>query len=314
MHRPSITALSLAHWTTKAINQECGMAYHVYEKKRRQQYVDYFAQHTKLRCPRQAHSAKNLRAALPPGRGDIQTLIPQNAWHVHARSGKSSQTLALALLGNAARLDPSLSWFWRAFDLPAPLGHQHPSFAFERSLSTFDLNEKPRATVLDFAVDGPNIFVAVETKWTEAGLGTCSCSQGGADSPDIGGYCSERVLSRKCYWQAAEQFFGLPAERLPLFGCPISPAYQAIRNVAAAQKLAAGKRPFGFILIYDQENPYFHTTGKWPGWPAILRAHLVGHERDGFYFRAISWQDLLIHLPLDERVRRWAMEKHQIGR
>ena len=313
MHRTSTTTLALAQWTNHAIDQECGAAYRRYEKARRQQYIDYFARHPELRCPHHAHSAKSLAAALPPGWGEqLETLIPRNAWHVHARSGKSSQTLALALLGSATRLDSSLSWFWPAFDLPAPSRQQNPSFTFERSLSTSLLNEKPRATVLDFAVDDPGCFAAVETKWTEQGLGVCSCTSHNDGGPDAGGYCAERVVNRKQYWQVAEELFGLPAERLPLFGCPISPAYQAIRNVAAAQKLADGKRPFAFVLLYDAENPYFRATGTWPGWPAILSEHLKRHERIGFHFRAISWQELVSKLALDGGVRHWAKEKHQL--
>ena len=314
MHHASPSSLSLSHWTTRAIDQECGPAYRRYEKARRQQYLEYFTRHPELRCPQQPHSAKSLAAALPPGWGEqLETLIPQNAWHVHARSGKSSQTLALTILGSAARLDPSFRWFWRAFDLPAPSNRQNPSFWFERSLPPSLLNEKPRATVLDFAVDNPGCFAAVETKWTEQGLGVCSCASRNDGGPDAGGYCAARVVNRKYYWQVAEELFGLSTARLPLFGCPISPAYQAIRNVAAAQKLADGKRPFTFVLLYDAENPYFRATRTWPGWPAVLRTHLNGHEKSGFYYRACSWQNLLPKLPLDGQIRHWTREKHRLG-
>lgn len=314
MHRTPPSALSLAHWTSQAIDQECGPSYRQYEKARRQQYLEYFARYPDLRCPRQVHSAKSRTAALPSDCDDLATLIPRNAWHVHARSGKSSQTLALAILGSAARLDPSLAWFWRAFNLPTRTTAQpQPSFAFERSLSPADLNEKPRATVLDFAVDDPGCFVAAETKWTEAGLGTCSCIEDVTGNPNMGSHCSERVSGRQAYWQVAERYFGLPAERLPLFGCPISPVYQAVRNVAAAERLAGGKRPFAFVLLYDEQNPYFRPTGAWPGWPEVLQAHLGGHRSRGFYFCACSWQSLVPKLPLQSYVRSWLEEKHQLG-
>lgn len=311
MHDNLPAALSLAKWTTHAIDQQCGAAYRQYEKARRQQYLDYFAQHPELRCLTQAYSARTVTAALPPGWGELQTLIPRPVLHRYARSGKSSQLLALALLGVAARRDPSLGWFWRALDLPAPsTKQQFPYFAFERSLSASHLGEKPHTTQLDFAVDDPGFFVAVETKWTEQGLGICSCAPRGEGSPCAGGYCADRVLGRKRYWRVSEDFFGLPARRLPLFGCPISPAYQAVRNVAAAQRLANGKRPFAFVLIFDEENPHFRPTGTWPGWPAVLRAHLDGHEHQGLYFRACSWQELVLRLPLDDQTTHWAKEKH----
>ena len=195
MHNAPPAELSVAHWTSQASDRECRAAYHRYEKARRQQYIDYFARHPDLRCPQQAHSANSLTAALPPGCGCLQTLIPPNAWHVHARSGKSSQTLALALLGSAARLDPSFGWFLRFLDLPAPkFKLPYPSFAFERSLSPTHLNETPRVTVLDFLLDSPSFVVAVETKWTEQGLGVCSCGSSGEGSPQPGGSCAERVL------------------------------------------------------------------------------------------------------------------------
>ena len=151
MHRTSPTALSLTHWTTKAIDQECATAYRRYERARREQYLEFFATHPDLRCPQQAHSARTIAAALPPGCGELQTLIPRHAWHVYARSGKSSQTLAVALLGDAAQRDPSLRWFWRAFGLRTPSKNEHPTYAFERTLPSSLLNEKPHATVLDFA-------------------------------------------------------------------------------------------------------------------------------------------------------------------
>ena len=313
MHRTPITSFPLAHWTSHAIDQECGTAYHRYEKARRQQYVDYFTRYPELRCRQHGHSAKSLAAALPSGWDDLQTLIPRNAWHVHARSGKSSQTLALALLGCATRLDPSFGWFWRAFDLPAPVSTQLPPVAFERQLPSSLLNEKPRATVLDFVVDDPGCFVAVETKWTEPGFGTCSCAPSGTGDPCPGGHCAERIIRREHYWRVAERFFGLPAWRLPLFGCPISPLYQVIRNVAAAEQLANGERPFAFAMIYDAENPYFRPGKIWPGWPALLQAHLENHEAHGFRFRARSWQELARVIPMDEPVRQWAQEKHGLG-
>ena len=313
MHRTSNATIPLDHWTSRAIDHECRTAYRQYEKTRCLQYIKYFDRHPELRCPRQSHSARSLAAALPPGWGEqLETLIPRNAWHVHARSGKSSQTLALALLGSAARLDPSLRWFWRAFNLPAPSSQQKSAFRFEQSLPPSLLDEKPRATVLDFAVDHPGFFVAVESKWTEQGLGVCSCGSRNDGSPNAGGYCAARVVNRKDYWRVAEELFGLPTGRLPLFGCPISPAYQAIRNVAAAQKLADGKRPFAFVLLYDAEDPYFRATGTWPGWPAVLGEHLKRHEQIGFHFHATSWQELVPKLPLDGAVRRWAKEKHRL--
>ena len=126
--------------------------------------------------------------------------------------------------------------------------------------------------------------------------------------PSIG-ECSERILPRTGYWNAAQQMFRLPA-RTPTAYCPISTAYQAVRNVAAARVLTGGRKAI-FLLIYDANNPYFRPTGEWPGWPAVLASTLP--ETDSFVFRAVTWQKLISLLPLDDEAVRWARDKHQLS-
>jgi hypothetical protein len=50
--------------------------------------------------------------------------------HPHHRSGNSSQTLALGLLGTAAWRDRSLEWWWESLDLPGPTG-MTPRFIYD---------------------------------------------------------------------------------------------------------------------------------------------------------------------------------------
>ena len=102
-------------------------------------------------------------------------------------------------------------------------------------------------------------------------------------------------LALGCFddWQAAREYFDLPPERLPLLPCQLSAVYQAVRNVAAARRLAANRRSFAFLLIYDATNPFFRSTGAWPGWPAVLHSVLDTHAARGLIFRAISWQKLM---------------------
>ena len=137
-------------------------------------------------------------------------------------------------------------------------------------------------------------------------MGTCSCAQAGGDP--IVGRCSPAVLERHAYWLAAEQSFGLPP-RGDGFLCPISLGYQAIRNVAAVRALRGNRRGV-FALIYDETNPYFRQTGKWPGWPAVLSDALADSDVE---FAAVSWQDLVGRLPLDAATRQWARAKHALG-
>lgn len=151
-------------------------------------------------------------------------------------------------------------------------------------------------------VETEDIVVCIEAKLREDGMGTCSCQ-----SPER--ECSPAVLARRRYWETARQDFGL-TERTVGEPCPISLGYQAVRNAAAARALAGGRRAV-FALFYDERNPYFRATGDWPGWPDLLAASLARSER--VRFRAVSWQELVPLLPLDDAARAWAVEKHGLG-
>lgn len=138
-------------------------------------------------------------------------------------------------------------------------------------------------------------------------MGSCGCRPGAPEVAD----CSQKVLDRPLYWQAAYELFGMP-DREPGRYCPVSLGYQAIRSVAAARYLATANRSPVFALIYDQENPYFGGVGVWPGWPAVLEHTLRGQEEQ-IRFRAVSWQELLPLLPIDDDLREWAKEKHRLS-
>ena len=309
---PAIPFAPIHEWTKARINTECGLAYRRYERGLREHYVSYFNQRPWLQDASQSHSAISMSAALPPGWNQLERLLPRSAIHPHARSAKSSQTLSLALLGGALSIDPSLNWFRDAFEIEWPFTDRTARASFERELSRSDLNEEPHTTQLDFAAEDSSCFVAIESKWCERGFDVCSCLRRSEGTHLPGGYCSERVLNRPRYWEAARDFFGLPPERLPLLPCQIAPLYQVLRNVAAARQLAGVSRAFGFVLLYDESNPYFRPTGSWPGWPAVLRTHLESNKSPRFCFRAIAWQKLITRLPLDVNIRRWARIKHRL--
>ena len=232
---------------------------------------------------------------------------PRHRWYL---SGKSSQVLALGLLGVARERDPALGWFFDALDLPRPTGTD-VEVCFEHGLPPTLLNERPRVTAIDFLVAEPDGVVCVEAKWTERGMGGCSCARGkGVDKgdPGPGGHCSPRVLARPLYEEAARDLLGLPA-RESSAPCPLSFAYQVIRNVAAAVALAGADRRPVFALLYDRDNPYFGGTGSWPGWPQVL-AHTLSRSESKLIFRSCSWQELVKRMPLDEATAVWAREKH----
>jgi hypothetical protein len=305
-----ISAGGVQGWTKQLIDAQCSKAHGVYERDLKSHYVAYFKERPWLQCANRPHSARSLDAALPPEWSRLKELIPRSAWHLHCLSAKSSQTLALSIMGAAASIDPSFSWFWEAVGFhPATT---NPRFCFERLLARSDLNEEPHTTQLDLAIEDPSSFVAVESKWTEKGFDICSCLRRKEGSHQSGGYCAQRIMDRPRYWEAAKSFFNIQPERLPLLPCQIAPIYQILRNIAAARLLAQEKRWFGFVLLHDENNPYFRQCGSWPGWPAVLRAQFSALQHSRFFFRALSWQQLMKRLPLDDNFLRWASEKHRL--
>jgi hypothetical protein len=307
------SATDLEHWTKKQIDAACGRAYGAYEQELKAHYIDYFSRRPTLRCRRHAYSAATLAVALPPGWEHLQRLMPAHAFHRYARSERSSQLLALALLGSCSVEDPSLGWLSRVLDLPTSRRSRETSpFAFEFSLEPTALGEDPRVTTLDYIARINDVTVVAECKWSErGGLGRCSCLRDDGN-PDPGNRCASRVEIRHAYWQTAYHDFGLPVARDPRRPCSLSLAYQAVRNVAAARFLS-GDKPGLFLLVFDQNNPYFRHTGAWPGWPALLRQTLaVKNTCSRFRFHAVSWQYLIPRLPLPPQVRRWALEKHRL--
>jgi hypothetical protein len=302
---------SLYAWTKPQLHTACHVDYRSYYNDKTERAKAYFAAREHLKDPAHAYKAKDIAAALPPGWEGLADLIPRNLRHLHHLSGNSSQLLALGLLGAARRLDASHNWLWGALR-PLPPARSFPvSGRPEVELNANMLGEDPpRVTSIDYLVEDEELVMCIECKWAEEGIGGCSCARDGGD-PSIGS-CREAVRNhRPLYWSTAADVFHLPG-RKDGQPCPLSPVYQAVRNVAAALELrpAGGVAVFG--LIYDAANPYFSGCGKWPGWPTVLEKTLDGAHPD-LRFRAISWQELMPLLPLDADVRTWASEKYGLG-
>ena len=299
----------LGTWTGHEIYEECRDAHSAYARGKTGSYVAYFAAHPELRDEHHPYKARDLAAALPEEWGGLADYLPGTGRHQHHLSGNSSQVLALGLLGVGARLDGSLGWLWEALGsstspLPSRSVSSAPQWQFELTLAPDVLGEQPRQTSIDFAASDASALLCIECKWVEAGFGTCNCS---APAP-LTGTCSDRVLARAAYWTTAYEVFHLP-EREVGKACPLSFAYQAVRNAAAARALAQDDQLPVFGLIYDAENPYFVGCGDWPGWPAALAATLSPDESP-VRFASVSWQQLLPLLPLDAAAEFWAAEKH----
>ena len=287
-------------WTPELIDAECASSHRAYDDALAEHYTDYFRFHPD-EAGSQPWSASSLEAALPKGWAKLAAEIPTTLRHGQCLSGKSSQTLVLGLLGVPASLEPDLGWLWRALGVP-PSPDPAPQVRFERTLPNKLLGEHPRATSLDCLIEADDVVVCVEAKLREDGVGACSC-------PDPGTRCSERVLGRGAYRQAArnDMAMGWPGQG----PCQLRPAYQAVRTVAAAKALAGVDRRAVVGMLYDERNPYFKRTGNWPGWPALLTERLAASKR--VEFGAVSWQSLVPELPLDEPTCYWARHKHGLA-
>jgi hypothetical protein len=287
-------------WTRAAIDEECEAAWRRYDRRLSARYARYFEEHPDLVGDTKT-SARDLAAALPSGWGELADAVPPDARERQHLSGKSSQTLAVGLLGVAARRDPSLAWLWDALDLPSPAAE--PALEFEHVVAPDLLGERPRQTSFDVLLDDADVLVVIEAKWRERGIGTCLCRGEGA-GPGPGLRCSRRIEQRGAYWEAAGAVLGIDA-RAEGAPCPISPLYETVRHAAALRALA-GERQAVLLLLHDAHNPYFAGTEGWPGWPGLLAEAIDGRLR----FAALSWQELTPQLPLDAAARDWAADKH----
>ena len=289
-----------------AIEAECHTAWRRHDRRLGARYARYFEQHPEL-VGEQRTSARDLAAALPPGWEAPADAVPLDGWRRQHLSAKSTQTLAVGLLGVAAARDPSLAWLWDVLpSLPPAAG---PRLEFEHVVDPDLLGERPRQTSIDVLIDDPNVLIGLETKWREHGIGPCRCRGEGA-GPAAGQRCSRRVEQRDAYWETAASVLGL-GEREPDGPCPISPVYEVVRHAAALRALAGPERPAVLALLYDADNPYFSAGGGWPGWPELLHEAVdAGADPERFRFAAVSWQELVPVLPLDEQTREWAADKH----
>lgn len=299
---------SLEEWTSERIDACCHESYAAYEAALRDHYRSYFKRRPDL-AGIHPLKARDIEAALPESAAFLAKHLPEKARHLHHLSGRSSQILALAVIGIARERDPSLRQLAGALSLEGSLTSPAPESRFEYELPAALLNEHPHVSSIDFLIEDESAVVCLEAKLGENGLGACGCSEDSRRRGD----CSTKVRARERYWQTARDIFSL-VERVDGSPCPISASYQAVRNCAAARALARSDRQAVFALVYDDRNPYFRQTGDWPGWPAMLRSTLAkAEERDLIKFRAVSWQNLVPLLPLTSSERAWLHEKHEIG-
>lgn len=304
-----MTTADLYQWTKPRIEAECHRAWLDYDGALGDRYTRYFQEHPEFANTEQVWSAKDIESALPPGYGGLAERLPSGRHSQHL-SGKSSQILALALLGASAKSDPSHQWLWNAFSPIKPGASQLPRATFEVEVATGVLGEQSgRRTSVDYLIEDPEVVICIECKWREDGIGSCSCADHEGCEPATGACRNVIRDGRPIYWETARDVFFLP-ERRDGSPCPLSPVYQAVRNMAAALRLSEPDGVGVFGLIYDANNPYFAGCGDWPGWPTVLSAALRDDAHTRARFRAVSWQELMPLLELDDGVRNWARDKH----
>ena len=168
---------------------------------------------------------------------------------------------------------------------------------FEVEVAEHVLNERPRQTQLDFLRAPRAAVIAVEAKFTERGFGSCSCERR-AD-----GICSSRIYERP-YWQVAKCELGLRE----LEGtCPLSVAYQPVRNIAAAAAIAGAVASPCLRCSMTSATPTSAVQARGRDRGDVLDGLT---QRASVRFEALSWQQLLGRIDVSDSLLAWAHEKH----
>lgn len=250
----------------------------------------------------------------------LLALLPESARQRWFRSMNSSQALAQSVLGNLAihRCLSSLTEL-QDDDGIALLGKAQAlsdNFVMEFNV---DYLEEPRRTSLDGYLGG-DYRVAVECKFTESEVGTCSRprlkpANSNYESDHCNGtYTKQRARRGRCslteigvlYWRYVPQLFRWNSEQ-DLVPCPLNANYQLVRNI-----LAIGVRPDGqvssahghVLLIYDERNPAFQKDGK--GFVAFAETRQALQEPT--MLRKCSWQLIVQHMR-NKGVLSWLTEQ-----
>lgn len=287
------------NWAHELIEDECRTPYRAYHRELRARHIAYYASRPEQRSlnEKRPFEARKLADAFPPGYEHLATRR-DIAWHTHAKSAGSSQVLLLALLQPVIEAEPSLKWLWQTSGALAPVGTVE-STRFEVTLPRELLNES-----------------GDRRRWTGCSTATGASSPSRRSSPSRDSVAARAPTAKtanappRCSraptgtWRRSSS----AGHARPTKPCPVSLAYQAVRNAAAAVALAGPERLGGFALVYDDRNPYFAGAGEWPGWAGVLEATFV--DAPDVHFAAVSWQQLFAVAPVPDAVREWAAEKH----
>ena len=235
----------------------------------------------------------------------LLALIPKGDRHKWFGSMNSSQALAQSIFGNLLIYNALHCLSDLKDDAGMPLlGEAQISpdnFEMEKKIGYLG---EPRQTSLDGYISG-DYQIAIECKFTEAEVGTCSRPILNAKASNYendycdGTYSVQKGRKTRCsltergilYWRYVPQLFKWAID-CDLRPCPLNNNYQLVRNV-----LAAGVRSDGtvscnnghVVLIYDERNPAFQQGGK--GMIAYTETRTALQETT--MLRKCSWQRIV---------------------
>ena len=249
----------------------------------------------------------------------LLALIPKGERHRWFGSMNSSQALAQSILGNLA-IHGFLECLSEikddeGMDLFSKAQISSDNFKMEHKI---DYLGEPRQTSLDGYISG-DYQIAIECKFTEAGVGPCSRPQlTPKDSNYERDYCDgtysvQKARKTRCslterdilYWRYVPQLFKWTINS-DLNPCPMKKNYQLVRNI-----LAAGVKPDRTVsvrnghalLIYDKRNPAFQQGGK----GLIAYTETQKQLKEPTMLRKCSWQRVIKHIR-EKNILSWLTE------
>ena len=235
----------------------------------------------------------------------LLALIPKGERHKWFGSMNSSQALAQSILGNLAICASSLHLSELKDDSGIPLFGE-----VQLSSDNFKMEHKigylgePRSTSLDGYISG-NYQIAIECKFTEAEVGTCSRPRlTPADSNYESEHCNrtysiQRARKERCsltevgvlYWSYIPSLFKWKIDG-DLNPCPLNKNYQLVRNILAVGVKSDNTVSLNnghMVLIYDERNPAFQNKGVGQvAYMEVLNALL-----EPTMLRKCSWQRIV---------------------
>ena len=258
-------------------------------------------------------SSASPRATTParcrPGWDELVDEIPDDARHRQHLSGKSSQTLAVGLLGAAAPHGPLARVAVGRPRSAARRRQRHPSDRVRaprvgraaRRTAAPDQHRRPRRRPGSGDRDRVEVararhrLLSLSRRRRGPGAGSALLSPRRAARAVLGCGGNDRARRPRAAGRAARS--APPTRR-----SATAPRRGPLPGPSASRSSRSST---------TRENPYFAETDEWPGWPRLARRGGPAHaDPEDLRFAAISWQELVPLLPLDEPTRAWAADKH----